>query len=121
MVRSGVSAYRTAVAVWVRSRLGKRPPGDLQRETATAYAACQPRKFVIEVRGADHFSFGQQVFRSRRAQLDPAFAQAQADVIRRYAAAFMLHYLAGDVSGAASSDRAEELLPGHYLGGLSAE
>jgi predicted dienelactone hydrolase len=66
-----------------------------RRCTKAAYDNCRPPKFMLEVKGAGHLSFCQALFSPRPFGSGSA-AQAQADVIKKYALAFFARYLKGD-------------------------
>lgn len=66
-----------------------------RRCTKAAYDNCKPPKFMLEVKGAGHLSFCQALFSPMPFGSGSA-AQAQADVMKKYALAFFVRYLKGD-------------------------
>jgi predicted dienelactone hydrolase len=65
-------------------------------DTERAYENCQPPKFLLAIKGANHFSFGQSVFQDQWPGLGAKEGQKQADVICTYSLAFFEYYLKGD-------------------------
>jgi dienelactone hydrolase len=65
------------------------------QDTTRAYEHCQPPKFLLVIKGGNHFSFGQTVFQDTWPGMGEKEGHNQADVICRYGLAFFELYLKG--------------------------
>jgi len=85
-----MSGEREASRFWARA---VNPKGD---DTQRAYAACNPPKFLLEIRHANHFSFGQVVFSNNLLGSGPELGGKIASAIETYSLAFFGRYLLND-------------------------
>jgi len=76
---------------------------DKAADTQSAYENCHPPKFLLVIKGANHFSFGQTVFQDMWPGMGAQEGQKQADVICEYGLAFFERYVKDNL-------RAEEVL-----------
>lgn len=82
---------------------------DQRRATQIAFDNCKAPKFLLEVKGANHFAFCQAVFSPRPLGAGNV-AQAQAAVIKKYALAFFTRYLKGDEAADSVLTRRDSML-----------
>jgi predicted dienelactone hydrolase len=66
---------------------------DKAYDTQTAYENCHPPKFLLVIKGGNHFSFGQTVFQDSWPGMGEKEGQKQADVICMYSLAFFEVYV----------------------------
>ncbi len=69
---------------------------DKAADTKRAYVNCQPPKFLLVIKGGNHFSFGQTVFQDAWPGMGEKEGQKQADIICTYSLAFFERYVKGD-------------------------
>jgi len=88
-------------AVPVMFMYGERETGRLRArlinpkgiDTRRAYSSCSPPKFMLEIRGANHFSFGQVVFSDSLIGSGARLGEQIASTIEAYGLAFFERYL----------------------------
>lgn len=83
---------------------------DKAQDTARAYKNCQPPKFLLVIKGGNHFSFGQTVFQDSWPGMGEEEGQKQADVICKYSLAFFERYLKGDLEAEKVLKSEDEML-----------
>ena len=83
---------------------------DKAADTQRAYENCQPPKFLLVIKGANHFAFGQTVFEDSWPGAGSKEGQKQADVICMYGLAFFELYLKGDLEAEKVLEDTDEML-----------
>ena len=79
-------------------------------DTRRAYLACNPPKFLLEMRSANHFSFGQVVFSNRLMGSGPDLGAKIASVIEIYSLAFFNRYLLNNAGAESVLSQARPML-----------
>ena len=81
-----------------RLRFGAR---DVAADTRDGYRNCRPPKFLLVLKGADHFTFCQWVIRGHAASEATGLAADQVRAMNERGLAFLKRYVAGDESAEA--------------------
>lgn len=79
-------------------------------DTRRAYLACNPPKFLLEMRSANHFSFGQVVFSNGLIGSGPGLGAKIASVIEIYGLAFFDRYLLNNAGAESVLSQARPML-----------
>lgn len=82
---------------------------DKATDTESAYENCQSPKYLLVIKGSNHFSFGQTVFQDTWPGMGEK-GQKQADVICKYGLAFFERYLKGNVEAEEVLESDDEML-----------